>query len=128
MAMARSAEKVGPTMRPHRGGMDEFYGLKEFRTGENPRWIYWRRSARTGALVAKEMTQVSPPRLMLLVDTFLVDRSRAMGIHPGDLPHRAATIGITGAFLPGSSRIERRRGKTGCWRDRSIRGPCFQSL
>ncbi len=76
LQMARSAEKIGPTMRPRRGGMDEFYGLKEFRTGENPRWIYWRRSARTGALVAKEMTQVSPPRLMLLVDTFLQERSR----------------------------------------------------
>lgn len=76
LAMARSAEKVGPTMRPRRGGMDEFYGLKEFRTGENPRWIYWRRSARTGTLVAKEMTQVSPPRLVLLVDTFMHSRSR----------------------------------------------------
>lgn len=69
MQMARSAEKTGATVRPRRGGQDEFYGVKEFRTGENPRWIYWRRSARTGVLVAKEMTQVSPPRLLLLVDT-----------------------------------------------------------
>src|SRR6185436_15300047 len=54
-----------------RGGQDEFYGVKEHRTGENPRWIYWRRSARTGVLVSKEMTQVAPPRLLLLVDTYL---------------------------------------------------------
>lgn len=67
--MARSAEKTGATVRPRRGGQDEFYGVKEFRSGENPRWIYWRRSARTGVLVAKEMTQVSPPKLLLLVDT-----------------------------------------------------------
>src|SRR5262249_38916024 len=40
-------------------------------TGENPRYIYWKRSARTGTLVAKEMTHVSPPRLMLLVDTYV---------------------------------------------------------
>jgi uncharacterized protein (DUF58 family) len=70
MSLMRSAESSGPTMRPRRGGMDEFYGLKEFRSGENPRYIYWRRSARTGTLVSKEMTHVSPPRLMLLVDTY----------------------------------------------------------
>lgn len=71
LQMARSAESSGPMMRPRRGGMDEFYGLKEFRTGESPRFIYWRRSARTGTLVSKEMTHVSPPRLMLLVDTYV---------------------------------------------------------
>src|SRR5438876_4427939 len=69
LEMMRSAESTGPTMRPRRGGADEFYGLKEFRSGENPRYIYWRRSAHTGTLVAKEMTHVSPPRLLLLVDT-----------------------------------------------------------
>jgi uncharacterized protein (DUF58 family) len=77
LQMCRSADRSGATMRPRRGGDDEFYGVKEFRQGENPRQIYWRRSARTGVLVSKEMTQVSPPRLMLVVDTFLRDRSVA---------------------------------------------------
>jgi uncharacterized protein (DUF58 family) len=77
LATCRSADRSGATMRPRRGGDDEFYGVKEFRHGENPRSIYWRRSARTGVLVAKEMTQVSPPKLMLIVDTFLRDRSTA---------------------------------------------------
>jgi uncharacterized protein (DUF58 family) len=72
-----SAESSGPMMRPRRGGMDEFYGLKEHRSGENPRWIYWKRSARTGTLVAKEMTHVSPPRILMLLDTFTEDDSRA---------------------------------------------------
>jgi uncharacterized protein (DUF58 family) len=62
-------------MRPRRGGDDEFYGLKEYRRGESTRNIYWRRSARTGVLVSKEMTQVAPPRLLLLVDTYLKDRT-----------------------------------------------------
>jgi len=74
-----SAETTGAMMRPRRGGMDEFYGLKEHREGENPRWIYWKRSARTGTLVAKEMTHVSPPRIVMIVDTFVGDeRSRDM--------------------------------------------------
>jgi uncharacterized protein (DUF58 family) len=77
LAMCLPAEKTGPTMRPKRGGADELYGLKEYRRGENPRLIYWRRSARTGVLVSKEMTQVAPPRLLLLVDTYLLKRTRA---------------------------------------------------
>jgi uncharacterized protein (DUF58 family) len=69
LTLFQSAERSGSSMRPRRGGMDEFYGLKEYRTGENPRYIYWRRSAHIGTLVSKEMTHVSPPRLLLLVDT-----------------------------------------------------------
>lgn len=67
----KSAESSGAMMRPRQGGSDEFYGVKEYRSGDNPRWIYWRRSAHTGTLVAKEMTHVAPPRLLLLVDTHL---------------------------------------------------------
>jgi uncharacterized protein (DUF58 family) len=77
LQMCQSADRSGATMRPRRGGDDEFYGVKEYRQGENPRSIYWRRSARTGVLVSKEMTQVSPPKLLLLVDTHLRDRSAA---------------------------------------------------
>jgi uncharacterized protein (DUF58 family) len=75
LAMCRSAENTGASMRPRPGGMDEFYGVREFRQGQNPKLIYWKRSARTGVLVSREMTQVSPPRLLLAVDTFATERS-----------------------------------------------------
>jgi uncharacterized protein (DUF58 family) len=75
LAMCRSADTSGAMIRPRSGGMDEFYGVKEHRAGGNPRFIHWRRSARTGTLVAKEMTQVSPPRLLILVDTYLPERT-----------------------------------------------------
>jgi uncharacterized protein (DUF58 family) len=78
LLLCRAADNTGATMRPRKGGQDEFYGVKEFRPGDNPRRIYWRRSARTssyGVLVAKEMTQVAPPRLLILVDTHVKDRS-----------------------------------------------------
>jgi uncharacterized protein (DUF58 family) len=75
ISMCRSAETTGASVRPEPGGTDEFYGVKDFRSGENPRWIYWRRSARTGALVSKEMTRVAPPRLLLVVDTFMSSHS-----------------------------------------------------
>lgn len=74
LAMCRSADSSGAMIRPRSGGMDEFYGVKEHRAGENPRFIHWRRSARMGTLVAKEMSQVAPPRVLILVDTYLPDR------------------------------------------------------
>src|SRR5262249_56793295 len=37
----------------HRGE-DEFYGLREYRPGDNPRRIHWRRSARHGTLLVRE--------------------------------------------------------------------------
>ena len=75
LTLCRSAENTGASMRPRPGGADEFYGVKEHRRGDNPRLIYWKRSARTGVLVSREMTQVAPPRLLLAVDTFAQDRS-----------------------------------------------------
>jgi uncharacterized protein (DUF58 family) len=77
LRMCRSADVTGETVRPQPGGTDEFYGVKEYRPGDNPRWIYWRRSARSGTLISKEMTRVSPPRIAILVDTVLSSRSLA---------------------------------------------------
>jgi uncharacterized protein (DUF58 family) len=74
LAMCRSADSSGGVSRPQPGGADEFYGVKEYRPGDNPRWIYWRRSARSGTLVSKEMTRVAPPRILLLVDTMVRER------------------------------------------------------
>jgi uncharacterized protein (DUF58 family) len=71
LSLCRSAERGGANMKPRRDGTDEFFGVKEFRWGDNPRWIHWKRSARTGELVSREMVQISPPRLLILVDTFI---------------------------------------------------------
>ena len=93
LTLFMSAELGGARMKPRRGGTDEFYGVKEFRNGENPRWIHWRRSARTGSLVAKEMTRVAPPRLLVLVDTYIAQRSAP--------EHRAVerTIAMAGSLI-----------------------------
>jgi len=71
LAMCQSAERGGANMKPRRNGSDEFYGVKEFRQGDNPRWICWKRSARTGELVSREMVQISPPKLLILLDSFI---------------------------------------------------------
>ncbi len=50
------------------GGHEEFFGLREYRSGDNPRMIDWKHSARLGTLISREMTQPSPPRIMLVLD------------------------------------------------------------
>ena len=57
------------------GGQDEFFGLREYRPGDNPRWIHWRRSATRKAPVVREMTRPLPETLWVLVDTYWPDAS-----------------------------------------------------
>ncbi|MGF1633470.1 MAG: DUF58 domain-containing protein [Phycisphaerae bacterium] len=76
--LLKSAESTGSTNRPRAGGQDEFFGVREYRQGDSPRTIYWRRSLRTGPggpMVAKMMSRVSPPRILLVVDTQLHERT-----------------------------------------------------
>lgn len=49
-------------------GIDEFHGLREHRAGESLRWVHWRRSARTGQLLVREMSDVRPQSIMVVVD------------------------------------------------------------
>jgi uncharacterized protein (DUF58 family) len=75
LELCRAADRSGANRKPRGNGSDEFYGVKEFRPGDNPRWIHWRRSARTGQLVARHMALISPPRLLILLDTYLPHRT-----------------------------------------------------
>jgi uncharacterized protein (DUF58 family) len=49
-------------------GEPEFHGVREYRQGDNPRWIHWRRSARTGQLVIREHTVVHDSQLIVVLD------------------------------------------------------------
>lgn len=51
------------------GGQDEFFGLREYRPGDSPRWIHWRRSAGRAAPVVREMSQPLPDMLFVVLDT-----------------------------------------------------------
>lgn len=53
------------------GGQDEFFGLREYRTGDSPRWIHWRRSAGRETPVVREMAHPVPDVLFLVIDTRL---------------------------------------------------------
>ncbi|MFA6134258.1 MAG: DUF58 domain-containing protein [Phycisphaerae bacterium] len=57
------------------GGQDEFFGLRDYRSNDNPRWIHWRRSANRQAPVIREMCQPLPEILWVILDTALDDLS-----------------------------------------------------
>jgi len=50
------------------GGSEEFFGMREYRPGDSMKMIDWKRSARTGDLVTRELTQTTPPRLLVALD------------------------------------------------------------
>jgi len=55
---------------PVSGGQDEFFGLREYRPDDNPRWIHWRKSASRATPVVREMARPLPETLWVVVDTY----------------------------------------------------------
>lgn len=47
---------------------DEFHTLREYRTGDNPRAIHWRTSARRGTLIVREYHQNREHNLQVMID------------------------------------------------------------
>jgi uncharacterized protein (DUF58 family) len=46
----------------------EFHGLRAFRSGDSPRWIHWRTSARCGELMVREFEDVPTDNQIVIVD------------------------------------------------------------
>jgi len=73
------------------GGQDEFFGLRDYRPGDAPRWIHWRKSATRNMPVVREMARPVPEVLWVIVDTYLAD-----GSEPGpQVSERMLRLGAT---------------------------------
>lgn len=64
----RMSRKTDPSR-----GQDEFHGVREYRAGDNPRWIHWRRSAHAGHLIVREHVPIRETQLIILLDPFPSD-------------------------------------------------------
>jgi uncharacterized protein (DUF58 family) len=64
----REAVEAGTMTSNRRGGNDEFYGLREYRPGDNIRAIHWRSTARTHQLMVRELTANTPPQMIVLLN------------------------------------------------------------
>jgi uncharacterized protein (DUF58 family) len=74
------------------GGQDEFFGLREYRDGDNPRWIHWRRSAGRSAPVVREMSRPLPEILWVILDTRQSQSSQAASSTRERMIRFAATL------------------------------------
>ncbi len=78
-ALLRSRDSdffAGDTRSRMLGSSDEFYSIREYRQGDNPKLIHWRRSAGAGHLIVREMTQFSPVRITVIFDTYVPKEKR----------------------------------------------------
>jgi uncharacterized protein (DUF58 family) len=66
--IARENPVGGQRMQRHGLLEADFYGLREWRTGDSRRWIHWRTSARRGTLAVRQFEQRRSQDLALLVD------------------------------------------------------------
>ncbi|MFW9905007.1 MAG: DUF58 domain-containing protein [Candidatus Thorarchaeota archaeon] len=61
-----------------KGKGDEFFSLREYIRGDEPRKIYWKASARQGKLISKEYTDELVFRIIVAVDISWTMRSRKL--------------------------------------------------
>lgn len=61
--------------RVARKGVDRFYGLREYRPGDNPKHIHWKSSARLNKPLVKEFEKEEEGRVLLLLDSFVEHES-----------------------------------------------------
>ncbi|MHC4765893.1 MAG: DUF58 domain-containing protein [Planctomycetota bacterium] len=58
----------GTKISPHTGDGDDYYGMREFRPGDQLRQIAWKRTACLDQLVCLERTKPTPPRVRVVVN------------------------------------------------------------
>ena len=68
LARSRTFSSSGSMTSLRSEGSDEFFSLREYVPGDPIRSIHWKRSARTGQLVVRNMTSDSPPTIVVVVD------------------------------------------------------------
>ena len=62
----------------------EYHGLRGYRSGDSPRWIHWRTSARRGELMVKEFEHQNEQDLAILIDPWLPRGKASVGAAGND--------------------------------------------
>ena len=73
-------------------GHDEFWGIREYREGDNPRLIHWRTSARLGKRHVKEYHREESQNVCILLDTHVPDDRPELAESFEDAVSFAATL------------------------------------
>lgn len=83
-----------PVSKPWPTGF-EFYGMRDYVPGDDPRRIVWRAVARTGRYLVREAEQGITDRVMLIIDTDLAHHAKAVPSDTFEASIRAAaSLGV----------------------------------
>jgi uncharacterized protein (DUF58 family) len=94
--LAPRARHVGETQVARLGRRGEFFGLREFRDGDDRRSIHWRSTARTGRMMVREYEEESQRRTTIVIDNALpADPDRDMEDALEDAISLAASLAST---------------------------------
>ncbi|MEM1444865.1 MAG: DUF58 domain-containing protein [Planctomycetota bacterium] len=114
-----------------RGGASdagEFFGLRDYREGDPPRVIDWKRSARfaseahadssqqSSRLIARELTQPTPPRVMVLLDLEANTQAPEESANPWGSDEEEDAITLAASMLDAAHRH-------GFWAGLAVIGP-----
>ena len=89
------------TARRGNAGDGEFFGIRKWQSGDSPRWIHWRTTARTGQLAVRQFEQRLSSDVCLMVDTF-VGHGRSVDPDSFELLVRLATTMVSRISASGS--------------------------
>jgi uncharacterized protein (DUF58 family) len=84
---AVEGERARRRPQRHASAQAEFHGLRPFHTGDSPRTIHWRTSARRGELMVREFEDSPTDNLLLVLDPSLPGRRK-----PGEDPSSAPDL------------------------------------
>ena len=82
---------VSTTARRNGPVEGDFFGLREWQTGDSPKWIHWRTTARINELAVRQFEQQRRFDTCVLVDAFAAD--------PKDAESVEAAISLAATFL-----------------------------
>jgi uncharacterized protein (DUF58 family) len=83
----------GEDLRSRLGRRGEFFGLREFRVGDDRRDVHWRSSARQGRLMVREYEEEAHRRA-----TIVVDNSLPPGVRPADAEALETAISLAASL------------------------------
>lgn len=116
-------QRFGRQQVQHRQGPidGDFYGVRDWRSGDSKRWIHWRASARLGALAVRQFEQQQDQDLVLVLDLWA-------GQTPRDEERGRVELAISFAATVVDQMTRRNSGRlavavaarqTGCWSGRA---------
>ena len=66
--MARGEGRMFRVTKPSMIHQDDLHGLRPFRSGDNPRWIHWRTTARRSQTMIREFEESAGQNLLVILD------------------------------------------------------------